>query len=132
VDCDTKGFTELIVNTNILGTNIHGLELAPPAVIIYATIPEGPAAFLGFIFFMLFWIMSSISATSVYCFSSSVRHLYSTTRFHCGGLDHPSFSHKTKCLQGETQSWGLILHCIYHWQHALVPLVLLHHTVSRS
>jgi len=51
VDCDTKGFTELIVNTNILGTNIHGLELAPPAVIIYATIPEGPAAFLGFIFF---------------------------------------------------------------------------------
>jgi len=72
VDCDTKGFTELIVNTNILGTNIHGLELAPPAVIIYATIPEGPAAFLGFIFFMLFWIMSSISATSVYCFSSSI------------------------------------------------------------
>jgi len=74
VDCDTKGFTELIVNTNILGTNIHGLELAPPAVIIYATIPEGPAAFLGFIFFMLFWIMSSISATSVYCFSSSLFH----------------------------------------------------------
>jgi len=132
VDCDTKGFTELIVNTNILGTNIHGLELAPPAVIIYATIPEGPAAFLGFIFFMLFWIMSSISATSVYCFSSSVRHLYSTTRFHCGGLDHPLFSHRQFQYPQDPlekfprffHNWKLVLYCTFHLQYTSVTLVL--------